>query len=136
MWVVALLLYIVSVNCFAEDLHVKIDRVYDGDTAMFSMPNMPPHLAKMSVRLVGIDTAEMRSRCQSEKTLATNAKQFLKNEIEGKLVTLSGCNWDKYGGRLDCVVFKDGQNINQKMINNRLAVPYNGGKKLTNWCAM
>jgi micrococcal nuclease len=136
MRIIWLLLLIISMigSVLADSFIVKIDRVYDGDTAMFTMPSLPNGLQNLSVRLLGIDAPEMRSKCSNEQTGALLAKQFLVNEIEGKIVTLHECTWDKYGGRLDCIVSKDGQNINQKMLDKGLVVRYNGTKKSHNWC--
>lgn len=132
-WFILLIISMIG-SVLADSFIVKIDRVYDGDTAMFFMPSLPPGLQNLSVRILGIDAPEMRSKCSNEQTGALMAKQFLVNEIEGKIVTLHNCSWDKYGGRLDCNVFKDGQNIGKKMLDKRLVVPYNGSKKSHNWC--
>lgn len=133
MRIIFLLLF--STSIFANDvLELKIDKVYDGDTAMVTMPNMPPSLAQFSIRLSGIDAPELKSKCILEHQLASNAKEELQKMIDKKTVQLYNCQHDKYGGRIDCEVFVNGVNVNKQMLDKKLVVPYNGGKKVTNWC--
>ncbi len=48
--------------------------LYDGDTLFITMPGLPPELARMSVRVDGVDTPEIRGKCEAEKELAQRAK--------------------------------------------------------------
>jgi endonuclease YncB( thermonuclease family) len=41
--------------------------------------------------------------------------------------------WDKYGGRFDAVVYLDGTSLGQMLLDAKLAVPYDGGRR-RNWC--
>ena len=88
----------------------------------------------MNIRVNGIDTPEIRTRCKSEKALGKVAKYFvadlLKNAQEVKLVNLSR---GKYF-RLVADVIADGVNIADALIDADLAVPYDGRKKTYNWC--
>jgi hypothetical protein len=54
--------------------------------------------------------------------------------FDGKYVTLTACTWDKYGSRIDCDVWQDGQSVSDQMIAQKMAVPYNGKRKVHSWC--
>jgi endonuclease YncB( thermonuclease family) len=77
---------------------------------------------RFSVRLLGIDTAE------TEKDAAIVARDVLSAKILGKTITLRNVTTEKYG-RLLANVYLDGECINDWMLKNGHAVPYDGGKK-------
>ena len=69
------------------------DRVcYDGDTCYIIIKALPKKLEKMSVRILGIDTPEIRGKCAEEKELAIKARVFANkafrsaNKIEFKKI--------------------------------------------------
>jgi micrococcal nuclease len=107
----------------------KVIKVYDGDTITvgFYVPGeTSPY--RLSVRLLGIDTPEMKGGSVEEKNKAKLAQQFLSSQILGKIVSLqNGCK-EKYG-RLLANVYCEGVHINQLMIDNNHAVAYFGGTK-------
>jgi endonuclease YncB( thermonuclease family) len=85
------------------------------------------------IRLLGIDTPEIKGQCQFEKDKALDAKTYLKALIEGSNdVKIIGHKSDKYG-RLLAHVLVDGQNASSLMLNSGLARPYDG-KKRKGWC--
>ena len=109
--------------------------IYDGDTFYIEMPGLPPELRRIGVRVRGIDTAEMKGKCQGEKSTAAGAKAFTTRIIKqaGNKVTLQGLKWDKYGGRVDADVYVGGQKLSDMMITRGYARPYMGGKR-AGWC--
>lgn len=109
--------------------------IYDGDTFYIKMAGLPPELQRIGVRVRGIDTAEMKGKCQSEKSTAAGAKAFTTRILKqaGNRVTLTGLKWDKYGGRVDADVYVGGQKLADMMISRGYARPYNGGKR-AGWC--
>jgi micrococcal nuclease len=57
-------------------------KCYDGDTCTFTLPGLPDVFGdRISIRLVGIDTPEIRGHCQQEKRLAAQARDFLNDEL-------------------------------------------------------
>lgn len=53
---------------------------YDGDTCTFTLPGVHPFFGeKISVRIRGIDTLEIRGKYAAEKTKAKAARDFLRN---------------------------------------------------------
>jgi endonuclease YncB( thermonuclease family) len=105
-------------------------KVYDGDTITIAskMPYRNSPIYRFSVRLTGIDCPEIKGKTLTEKELAINARDALANKVMGKLVTLQNVSLEKYG-RLLADVYCDGVNMNNWMLDNKLAIPYDGGKK-------
>ena len=109
--------------------------IYDGDTFYIEMPGLPTELKRIGVRVRGIDTAEMKGKCEFEKRTAAGAKLFTQRLIiqNGRKVTLQGLKWDKYGGRVDADVWLGNKKLADLMIQNGYARPYMGGKR-AGWC--
>lgn len=110
--------------------------IYDGDTFYIRMTGLPPELSRIGVRVRGIDTAEMRGKCEFEKRTAAGAKAFTTRmlKLSGNRVVLRNLKWDKYGGRVDADVYlTNGQKLADNMIQMGYARPYNGGKR-AGWC--
>ena len=133
---VAISLCLVSSLAFANNQFVLEPdglRVYDGDTIMTSYRPIDG-LKAISIRINGIDTAEMRGKCASENELARRAKAIVVNEVKKGPVTIIPLEWDKYGGRVIADVYSnDNTNIAQKLLEQKLARPYDGGAKQS-WC--
>ncbi len=110
--------------------------IYDGDTFYIKMTGLPPELQRIGVRVRGIDTAEMKGKCEVEKRTAAGAKLYTTRmlKLSGNKVILQGLKWDKYGGRVDADVYlMNGQKLADNMIMQGYARPYNGGKR-AGWC--
>ncbi len=57
---------------------VLYHRCYDGDTCTFSIQALHPLIGeKINVRIRGIDTPEIRGKCEGEKNKAILARDFL-----------------------------------------------------------
>ena len=107
---------------------------YDGDTCYITAKTFPEPLQKMSIRILGIDTPEIRGDCGEEKALASIGREYA-NELfrAADEITLENLDWDKYGGRVLADVYLDGELDSQKLIDAGLAKPYDGGTK-ESWC--
>jgi endonuclease YncB( thermonuclease family) len=107
---------------------------YDGDTCYVSAPVLPGKLSKMSVRVLGIDTPEIKGKCEKEKELALIGRQTA-NELfrAAKTIEFKDLKWDKYGGRILSNVYLDGLLYSDILIDKGLARPYDGGAK-KGWC--
>lgn len=107
-----------------------IEKVYDGDTFYVTFPGVPTVLGKnIPVRILGIDTPELRTKNAEEKAKALISKNKLVEIIsKSKKVELRNVSRDKYF-RLDADVFADGVNVGQMMLDLGLAKPYDGGTK-------
>ena len=108
----------------------KVIKVYDGDTITIAakLPYSESPVYRVSVRLNGIDTPEIKGETQKEKDLAKQVRDSLKVKIMGKIVQLKNTSSEKYG-RLLADVYVDDICINDWMIEQGFAVKYNGGTK-------
>lgn len=110
----------------------QVIKVYDGDT--FTLAGHLPYdgspLYRFSVRLNGIDCAEIKGKTEEEKECAIRARTELDKLIMDKIVILKNVKNEKYG-RLLADVFVDDLHVNKHMIDKGLAVKYDGGKKST-----
>jgi endonuclease YncB( thermonuclease family) len=130
-------------------------KVYDGDTFTLAVyMSDVGKWTKWSVRLAGIDCPEMRPKntiekevtvymadtnkwttktirlATVEKEIALKAKAFVENAILHKRVQLRNVSKEKYGRILaDVFVSTSDVSLNQQLLKQRLAVPYDGGTK-------
>ena len=113
----------------------KYIRNYDGDTVTFDIPNLHPVIGDaVSIRVRGIDTPEIRGKCQKEKDLAYEAKKVVADALIGvKDITLTEVGRGKYF-RLVANILADGKDLSKILLDKQLAVVYNGGTKTKNWC--
>jgi len=105
--------------------------VYDGDTFTISVDGWPPIVGqKISVRVLGVDTPEMRDKRREIKLLAIAAKDFTSTKLKraGKIELLNMTR-DKYF-RILADVEVDGNNLGELLIEKGLAKPYDGGTKV------
>ena len=131
---VAFLFYPIGSKADIELRDYKNSGGYDGDTCYITMKSLPKSLSKMTVRILGIDTPELRGKCAKEKELAMKAKIFANLIfLEARKIEFKDLKWDKYGGRILSNVYIDGYLYADMIINEQLARPYDGGKK-EGWC--
>ena len=125
----------ITANAAEIQLREFRDRVcYDGDTCYIDVPFLPDSLRKMSIRILGIDTPEIRGKCDKEKELALEAREFANKAFrEANEIDYQDLAWDKYGGRLLTNVYLDGKLYSKMIIDAGLARPYDGGTK-EGWC--
>ena len=108
--------------------------VYDGDTFRVNIDSLPPIVGKnIAIRLNGVDTPEIKGKCQYEKDLALEARDFVRNKLaNAKEIKLTKIERGKYF-RVVARVVIDGESLEQELLDHGLAYKYNGGKK-SSWC--
>ena len=107
----------------------KVVKVYDGDTfTIVTKLYVNEPIYQFQVRINGIDTAEIKNTTNNIKKMALFAKDKLSNLILNKIVKLENILYDKYG-RILADVYCDDIHINKWMIENNLALSYDGGHK-------
>jgi endonuclease YncB( thermonuclease family) len=108
----------------------KVIKIYDGDTITIAakLPYPQSPMYRISVRLNGIDTPEIKGQTQKEKDLAKHIRDALKVKIMDKIITLKNTSSEKYG-RLLADVYLDDICINDWLIEQGFAVRYSGGTK-------
>ena len=121
---------------------VKLLKVVDGDTVDVDVDlGFNVWLRKRRIRLFGIDTPESRTRDKEEKRFGIRSKQFLSHAIGTKVehgpligsdtykeLTLQSHGVGKFG-RVLGVIFADGINVNELMVETHHAVAYRGQSK-------
>jgi len=112
----------------------KVISVYDGDTFRVNIDSLPPIVGKnIPIRVNGVDTPEIRGKCQYEKNLALKARDFVRSKLaNAKEIKLTNLQRGKYF-RVVANVLVDGVSLEQELLDNKLAYSYDGGKKLS-WC--
>ena len=120
----------------------EINRVVDGDTIDVTIDLGFDLYKKERVRVAGIDTPEKRTRDLEEKELGLDATNYLKEKLEDTIAgdeeltirtELKG-GMGKYGRLLGWLyIGEDSISINETMINEGYAWPYDGGTKQKNF---
>ena len=112
----------------------KVISVYDGDTFRVDIDSLPPIVGKnIPIRLNGVDTPEIKGKCQYEKDLALKARDFVRKKLaNAKEIKLTKLQRGKYF-RVVADVMIDGVSLEKELLDNELAYKYTGGKK-SSWC--
>ena len=126
-------LYVSSERISPSNISINTD-VYDGDTFRVNIDSLPPIVGKnIPIRVNGIDTPEVQGKCEYEKNLAIEARDFVRGKLaNAKEIKLTNLQRGKYF-RVVANVLVDGVSLEQELLDNELAYEYNGGKKLS-WC--
>jgi len=114
---------------------VLYHRCYDGDTCTFSMQALHPLIGeKINVRIRGIDTPEIRGKCQAEKDKAILARDYLVALMsKAQSTELRNVERRKFF-RLLADVYADGQDVSAMLLKKGHAVPYDDRGKRRKWC--
>ncbi|MEP3279573.1 MAG: thermonuclease family protein [Stappiaceae bacterium] len=99
-------------------------KIIDGDTIK---------IGSEKIRLMGFDTPEMDARCTREKRLALKARDRLTVLIGRGELTINRHGEDRWGRTL-AYVRSQGQDVGTVLIKEKLARPYEGGKR-QGWCS-
>lgn len=109
----------------------KVKRVIDGDSVVIDIDlGFDTWIKDQNVRLYGIDTPEVRTKDPLEKKHGKLAKQFVKQVLpEGSDVRITTVkDDDKFGRVLAIIRNSAGIDVAQELLQERLAVPYDGTK--------
>lgn len=112
----------------------EVRTIYDGDTFRANIDEWPAVVGEsMSIRIKGVDTPELRGKCQAEKEAARSAKQFSVAKLRAaRRIELRAIERGKYF-RLLAEVWVDGENLGEALVSAGHAVLYDGGTK-KDWC--
>ena len=114
----------------------QVIKVYDGDTITIAskLPYDESPLYRFSVRLLGIDSPEIKGKTPEEKEAAKKSQKALENLILNKVVYLKDMSNEKYG-RILANVYVDVDSsenqihVNKWMLDNKYAHEYDGKTK-------
>ncbi len=113
-------------------VNARVVSVYDGDTLTVDAEPWPGLTARTKVRVAGVDTPEIRGKCQREKDLAVRARDFVRATV-GARVRLTDVRLGKYAGRVVADVWVNEQKLSDLLIAEDLGRPYHGGRRV-DWC--
>ena len=115
---------------FTYRLDIDSISVYDGDTIKCDIDlGFSIILKKQSVRSLGINCPEIRTKDERERALGYEARDQLRHILEeADVIALQSHGKGKFG-RILGTLFADGKNVNKMMIDLGLARPYDGGKR-------
>jgi len=119
----------------------SIAKVVDGDTIDADIDLGFNISLSKRIRLAGIDTPESRTKDEYEKKLGLESKEWLKKHLEGAknilIKTELPDSTEKYG-RIIGHLFINNEvtSLNDQMIDEGYALPYNGGTKDKNFSVL
>ena len=115
---------------FTYRLDIDSISVYDGDTIKCDIDlGFSIILKKQSVRSLGINCPEIRTKDERERALGYESRDQLRHILEeADVIALQSHGKGKFG-RILGTLFADGKNVNEMMIDLGLARPYDGGKR-------
>jgi micrococcal nuclease len=120
----------------AGPVPARVVAVVDGDTLEVQAQIWLGQFIQTKVRLESIDTPELRSSCELERTKARTAQQFLEVAIQSanSEIVLLNVTDDKFGGRVRArVLLPDGRDLSDALIESGNARLYSGGRRAA-WC--
>lgn len=124
-----MILYLfLALSAYAQT-EVKYIRNYDGDTITFNYGK---------VRVLGVDTGEMKSKRPCEAQHGRVAQVFVEKELKNaRRITLTNHGKRDKFGRILANVEYDGKNLKEVLLTNNLAVPYVPKyRQKVDWCAI
>lgn len=112
---------------------VEYVRNYDGDTITVNIAKVHPIIGEeISIRLLDVDTPELRTNDDCERTKGYEARDFVSERLQtAKRIDLLHVSRDKYF-RIDAELIYDGKSLGQELLNHKLAVPYGID---VDWCS-
>ena len=120
-------------NAGESIISATVLKIVDGDTIEVKAHPWPGFNPVIKIRLLGIDTPEIRGKCQQEKNLAIQAKKYL-TSITPPSVMLHDVQYGKYAGRLLAEVHAADINLSEALMKNGFARGYDGGQR-QGWCS-
>jgi len=112
----------------------QVLEITDGDTLKVRARIWLGQDVDISVRLAGVDTPELRGRCERERQLAQSARRLVETLIGDRPVILHDIRYGKYAGRVLARVTTDGgEDLAARLIADGLGREY-GGAARRGWC--
>ncbi len=141
LYILVLTTAMLCTNVLAKDIvygdfnNVKYLYNYDGDTITVDIKGVHRIIGeKVSIRVYGIDTPEIRGACFNEKLLAFRAKFYVSDVLsKSKKIKLKNVSRGKYF-RIVAEVITDEGDLAKLLLDKNLAVKYTGGTKTNIWC--
>ena len=118
-------------NRYGNLLVDEVVDVWDGDSFRCNIFSLPRIIGdNIGIRVLGVDTPEIRGKSDYEKKLALDARDFTEMLLENAFeIMLTSVQRDKYF-RLLARVLLDGCCLADALINANLGRKYDGGTRL------
>ena len=112
----------------------QVVEVYDGDTFKIDLEGLAPIFGeKLSIRVKGIDTPEMRGTSEEVKALAVQARALTEDTLKGaQRIELRNPERGKYF-RIVAEVWVDGKTLASMLKDKGLAKDYDGEGERPEW---
>ena len=109
----------------------EVTDVYDGDSFRCNIFSLPAIIgSNIGIRVLGVDTPEIRGDSDYEKRLAREARDFTEMLLEdAHEIMLMSIQRDKYF-RLLATVLMDGCNLADALIIRGFGREYDGGRRM------
>jgi endonuclease YncB( thermonuclease family) len=108
--------------------------VIDGDTVLVRARIWLGQEVETRVRLDGVDTPELRGKCEAARRLAREARAFVQARVGGRQVILRDIQYGKYAGRVVArIQTPDGDDLSDALIAAGLGHAYDGAARAP-WC--
>ena len=113
-----------------EGDQATVVKIFDGDTVTLGWEDVDRGNVRLSCRLLGIDTPELRSSSERERELAARARDRLHSKLFGRVVTVRSPTKEKYGRVLADLETDDCPSVADYMLEDReICRPYQGGRR-------
>lgn len=122
-------------DTFGDITGVVLVRVYDGDTFFVDIPELHPLVGdEIGIRVRGVDTPEIRARCDDERDLAYAARRLAEETLsDARSIDLMAIGRGRYF-RIVATVLVDGVDLAETLIAAGVGVPYTGKGPRHSWC--
>lgn len=112
----------------------RIVDVYDGDTITVIISPKAGDFIKLSIRIIGIDTPEIRTKNADEKQAAILIRDNIRSFLMNKICWLDIECYDKYGGRMVGDIYIDSTSkLSTYNLEKGFAKPFTGKTKKIVW---
>jgi micrococcal nuclease len=112
----------------------QVLKILDGDTLQVRLHVWIGQDLETLVRIAGIDTPEIKGKCNFERQKAIKARDHLSKLLPENRVELRNIRLEKYAGRVMADVHSlNGTSAAESLVSQGLARPYQG-KKRQSWC--
>ena len=122
---ITLIFFLLSFSALAKDYGnatvTEVTSIYDADTFRVNLKGYPPIIGeRIPVRVNGIDTPEIKGKCDTEKQLARHARQYTVQALRSaKTIELRNMQRGKYF-RILADVYVYGKDLADSLIKSRI----------------
>ena len=129
--IAAALLALADSDARADTPGWRFVEAVDGDTLAFAVDALPPALARVLVRVRGVDTPETRRpQCDRERAAGERARAYTAAALaSARTIALADPAWGKYGGRVLARAPVDGADLVEAIIRAGHGRAYDGVRR-------